>query len=101
MKLSVVILLAFALILGSCVSPATESTPAETPEYDLTPSTSTPGPSTPTDEAELEIDPIEEWWLKPQSYTYKGDVELTFNTEGGFLTFTVPRLRVWDVVVIE
>ena len=76
MKLSAIItLLVLTLMLGSCSSPVTVPTPAPSPTPPLPTPDATPPPTPPTLPEDLvsKVDPLEEWWLKSQSYTYQGD----------------------------
>ena len=59
-KLSAIItLLVLGLMLGSCSLPATGPPP---------------NPPEPPNISESQVDPQESWWLKPQGYTYGGDI---------------------------
>lgn len=69
MKHSIVALLTLVLILSSCTS-------ADTPQPPTDPdvaSPTTPSPTPSPEDLVSKVDPLEEWWLKSQSYTYQGD----------------------------
>ena len=86
-RLSIVALSILVLMLSSCASPpapyppaAPDTTPPAAP--DTAPpaapdagSPTAPSPTPPPGDLVSKVDPLEEWWLKPQSYTYQGDPE--------------------------
>ncbi len=79
MKFLIAALLTLILVLGSCTSSPASSPPTtpgtSTPAGTETGPTLTPDPTPSTEDLVSQVDPLEEWWLQPQSYTYQGDPE--------------------------
>ncbi len=76
MRPFIVTLLILVLLLGSCTSPVSLPIPDTGPpeESDSGPLPESAPEQTP-EEPVSKVDPLEEWWLQPQTFTYQGEPE--------------------------